>query len=87
MLTGNKPTFLTCQPINPPFFVECRVVDTFLFCVGMGFMFNLFSNRVGLKKVVEQVVNTQSQGGAMLSEVVSGYESRGGAYQAGSESI
>ena len=44
-------------------------------------MCNLFSNRVGLKKVVEQVVNTQSQGGAMLSEVVSGYESRGGAYQ------
>lgn len=34
-------------------------------------------NRVGLKKVVEQVVNTQSSGGAMLSEVVSGYESRG----------
>ncbi|XP_052789036.1 70 kDa neurofilament protein-like isoform X4 [Mya arenaria] len=34
-------------------------------------------NRVGLKKVVEQVVNTQSSGGEMLSEVVSGYESRG----------
>ena len=46
-------------------------------------MFNLFSNRVGLKKVVEQVVNTQSSGGAMLSEVVSGYESRGGAYHNG----
>ena len=46
-------------------------------------MFNLFSNRVGLKKVVEQVVNTQSSGGAMLSEVVSGYESRGGAYYNG----
>lgn len=34
--------------------------------------------RVGLKKVVEQVVNTQSHGGEMLSEVVSGFESRGG---------
>lgn len=34
-------------------------------------------NRVGLKKVVEQVVNTQSHGGEMLSEVVSGFESRG----------
>lgn len=32
-------------------------------------------NRVGLKTVVEQVVNTQSTGGEMLSEVVSGYES------------
>ena len=46
-----------------------------------GFIIHSFSNRVGLKKVVEQVVNTQSQGGAMLSEMVSGYESRGGAYR------
>lgn len=34
-------------------------------------------NRIGLKKVVEQVVNTQSSGGEMLSEVVRGYESKG----------
>lgn len=61
--------------------INAVVHNIFIFILlAWGFMFDLFSNRVGLKKVVEQVVNTQSSGGAMLSEVVSGYESRGGAY-------
>ena len=63
--------------------VSQQLAILIFFLLALAFIFNLFSNRVGLKKVVEQVVNTQSSGGAMLSEVVSGYESRGGAYQNG----
>lgn len=61
------------------FFTRClHSVTVFFVVISTSFLFN--AHRVGLRGFVEQTTSSQTRGGAHLSEMIQGYEQKGGAY-------
>lgn len=62
-------------------FLTCclhRVAVLYVVVISTSFLFN--AHRVGLRNFVEQTTTSQTRGGAHLSEMIQGYEQKGGAY-------